>query len=117
MTQQRSHDVHLRMTRAGIASRGMYLLKSRRRCAERKSQSAILFGYQRAKQSCIGECLHEISRIALRLFKLAPVAARKARAKPAHQISNLRIGFAKRELDGIVDGSLRSHRIFRFLLW
>src|SRR5690606_16356006 len=55
VTQQRSHDVHLRMARRSVAAGMVHLLEDRRGRRQRQTRAAVLFWNERGKISRLTE--------------------------------------------------------------
>jgi hypothetical protein len=83
MPQQRAHDVHLGVRRAGVAAATVDLFENQRRLGDSQAGSAVLGRDQRRQPARFGQRAHELGRVGAG-GQIAPVArvAGTARALP-----------------------------------
>src|SRR5258708_5086437 len=89
MSQQGAHRIHLRVTCARVRAGTIDLFEDNRRFGQADTATAKFFGYQRRKPSCLGQCLHELFRIARRFLDFLPVRAVKRSAYVAHCLADV----------------------------
>jgi hypothetical protein len=90
MAQHRSHRVHLRVGRAGVAAGCVDLLQYHARGAQGQTGAAIAFRDQRRQEAGRGHRGDEVGRIAFPLIQLAPIGPGKVGTDPAHAVADLR---------------------------
>ena len=84
VAEQRSHDVHLRMARAGIGAGAIDLFEDDRGFGDAKAAAAVLGGNQRCEPSGGGEGLHELLGISRSGFDSLPILAGECGAEFAY---------------------------------
>src|SRR5436190_12201894 len=87
MAQQRAHDVHLRVARAGVRARAVDLLEDDRRLGDVEAAAAVLLRDQRGEPAGVGERLDERIGIAGTLVDVLPVRAVELSAQLANSIA------------------------------
>src|SRR5436190_8673019 len=87
MAQQRAHDVHLRVARAGVRARAVDLLEDDRRLGDVEATAAVLLRDQRGEPARVGERLDERIGIAGTLVDVLPVRAVELSAQLANSIA------------------------------
>ena len=108
MPQQSTHDVHLRVTRARVAARGVDFLEYHCGRAQRQARTTVFLGNQRGEIAGAGQCLDELGRISLTRLEITPVRPRKINTDPAHAGANLGIILAERNTNVFDTGSAHS---------
>src|SRR6185503_10582984 len=81
VTQQRPHDVHLRVAGAGVRAGSVDLLEDDRRLGDVEAAAAVLFRNQCRKPACLGQRFDERIRITVALFDVLPVLAVELRTE------------------------------------
>src|SRR3954453_216602 len=97
VSQQRSHDVHLRVTRAGVAAGGADYYKDHARRGKREPRPPVLFRDQRREPAVFGERADEFFGIAVRLER-APVFTGKFPAELSYCVPDVHQLVGQREV-------------------
>lgn len=85
--QQRAHNVHLRVARAGIRAGTIDLFKNDGSFRHAESAAAVFLWNQRGQATCFGQCADELFRVSrLRLDRL-PVPAVESAAQFTHRLA------------------------------
>ena len=81
VSQDRAHDVHLRVAGAGVAALVVDLLQDQRRIAQPEAHAAVLLGDQRRQPAALGERRDELLGVGALAVERAPVLAGEAPAE------------------------------------
>ena len=105
--QQRAHDVHLRVARAGVGAGAVDLLEDDRGLGDAQPGAAVLLRDQRRQPAGLGQRLDELLRVGALLVQLAPILGRESRAQRPHRLPQFREFVPARSMAPCIMLSLR----------
>ena len=87
VTEERSHDVHLRVTRPRVRARPVDLLEDHRRLGDTESTAAVFGGDENREPAGVRERLHERPRVRALCLHALPVVAAERTAQVPHRFA------------------------------